>query len=68
MPFPIVFSEEALAASPRILATGHRTVELFAMQVSVINVALKMRLGAEALAAIGIDTSMLLRVVPRVVI
>lgn len=65
---PIIFPQEALAASSRVLAGGDCAVELLTVQVPVVDVSLQMRLGTEALATVRVVASVLLHVVACVMI
>ena len=63
VPFPIVFAWKGLAAGSGKVASGNRAVELLLLLVPVVDVALKMRLGAKALATIWIWALVVLAVV-----
>lgn len=52
--FPVVFPGESFAASSGKVASWNRTVKLLLLLMSVIDVALKMRFGAKAFAAVWI--------------
>lgn len=47
---PVVFSGECFATSSGIITAGDRAMELLLLLVPIINMSLKMSLGAEALA------------------
>lgn len=47
---PIVLSRERPATAGRVVAAGYGTVKLFLLLMTVVNVSLQMRLGAEAFA------------------
>lgn len=50
MSLPVVFSGECFATSSGIVAAGDGAMELLLLLVSVINMSLKVSLGAEALS------------------
>lgn len=68
VPFPVVLSRKAFASLSGIFTVLDSTVKLLLLLMTIIDVSLKMRLGAESLATIGIVTLVILDMITLVVL